>query len=235
MEFLLASLIVMAGAMVQTALGFGMAVIAAPLLVLVDPRLVPGPLVFCALILALEMTRKNRQNLDMRGLVSAFAGRVPGTMLGVWLLSFLSAEALSVSVGGIVLIAVLLSVASFTIKPTRVTLFIAGVLSGVFGGSTGIGGPPMALLLQHDDADRIRANLSGFFIFGSVVSLVSLTVAGHFGLEELKYSLLMTPAVVIGYRICRRLPLHEWECYMRPAILAICSVSGVLAMARGWF
>ena len=44
MVLLLAALACFVGAYVQTAIGFGMAIVAAPILFYLDPTLVPGPL-----------------------------------------------------------------------------------------------------------------------------------------------------------------------------------------------
>ncbi|MYC59884.1 MAG: sulfite exporter TauE/SafE family protein, partial [Gammaproteobacteria bacterium] len=49
MEVIIPVLIVVAGSFVQTAIGFGLAVIAAPLLFFIDPAYVPAPITVAAL------------------------------------------------------------------------------------------------------------------------------------------------------------------------------------------
>ena len=53
MELFIAMALVCVGAYVQTATGFGLAVIAAPVLFFVNPALVPAPVTVCALALSL--------------------------------------------------------------------------------------------------------------------------------------------------------------------------------------
>ena len=52
MDVLLACFVVMIGAFVQTAIGFGLAVIAAPILYFIHPYYVPAPITTCALVLS---------------------------------------------------------------------------------------------------------------------------------------------------------------------------------------
>ena len=70
------------GAAVQGAVGFGMALLAAPLLVLIRPELVPGPLLINGLALTLLVARRERDSIDLFGVKWALVGRVPGVALG---------------------------------------------------------------------------------------------------------------------------------------------------------
>ena len=47
----MASAVVAIGATVQASVGFGLALISTPLLVLIDPQLVPGPMIFASMLL----------------------------------------------------------------------------------------------------------------------------------------------------------------------------------------
>lgn len=233
MDYFLASFLVMIGAVVQTAFGFGMAVVAAPLLIMIEPRLVPGPMVVAALVQCVLMMLQNRRELDVRGLSSAFVGRIPGSIAGVYLLTLFSTQMLSIAVGGIVLLAVALSLSKWTVRPTPKTMFWASMASGICGSATSIGGPPMALLMQHEQATRIRANLAGYFIYGCCISLIALVAVGRFGAEEFKMSLMLIPGSLLGFYLCRWIPLYRIESQMRPAILGICTLCGLFSITRG--
>ena len=124
MEYFLASLIVLVGSVVQTAFGFGIAVVAAPLLIVLEPRLVPGPLVVAALAQCVLMMVQNRRELDIRGLGSAFVGRLPGSAMGAFLLTLFSTQMLSIAVGFIVLLAVVVSLSRLKVRPTPATMFL---------------------------------------------------------------------------------------------------------------
>ena len=50
-EWLIAAAVLFVGAAIQGGLGFGMNLIAAPLLLLLDPRMVPGPSIGTAVVM----------------------------------------------------------------------------------------------------------------------------------------------------------------------------------------
>ncbi|GAL09763.1 hypothetical protein JCM19233_740 [Vibrio astriarenae] len=175
---LIAMGLIFLGSFVQSAIGFGLAIVAAPLLFQVDPIYVPGPICFVALFISILNAMQNRANIEIGGLKMALLGRIPGSLAGAWLLLVVSGEQLSLLLGVIVLLAVVISLLPFRIEPTPRRMGIAGFFSGFFSTSSAIGGPPMALLLQHQDAGKLRGNLSAFFVFSSIISLLILTLVG---------------------------------------------------------
>src|SRR5687768_7921335 len=78
------------GALVQGTIGFGLAVFSAPLLTLIEPRMVPGPLLLATFVLTLLVVLRDRQAIDLAGVKWALVGRVPGVLLGAGLLAFLA-------------------------------------------------------------------------------------------------------------------------------------------------
>ncbi|USE36160.1 sulfite exporter TauE/SafE family protein [Endozoicomonas sp. SCSIO W0465] len=233
MEYILAILLSILEAIVQTAFGFGMGAVIAPMLLMLNPLFIPGPLMLAVLIQCLLMAAKNWRDLDAHGLESAFVGLIPGTLMGVWLLSTVSEEVLSIIVGAVVLLAVFVSSTQLNIKPTPATMFIASMVSGVFASSTSVSGPPMALVMQHEDSGHIRANLAGYFVISSILSILAMIPVGHFGWEQLKLAFILMPGTLLGFYLCMKLPLHKWERFMHPAIMILCSLSGSLALAKG--
>jgi uncharacterized membrane protein YfcA len=230
-ELLAASVLVFLGAMVQSAVGFGLAIVAAPLLYLIDPRLVPGPILLLALVLSALNVWRNRAGLAVRELGSAVVGRVPGVLLALWLLQVMPTRMLSLVLAAAVLLAVAISIAPVRLTPTPRRLLVAGFASGFMGTSTSIGGPPMALLYQHAVGPRIRANLNGYFVIGSLMSLIGLAAIGRFGFPELYTSLALLPAAVAGF-LLSRFTLPWWDRgAIRPVLLILCAIAaaGVLA------
>ncbi len=210
-----------------------MGAVIAPWLLMINPLFIPGPLMLAVLVQCLLMATENRKNLDIRGLESAFIGRIPGTIIGIWLLTLVSEEVLSIFVGALVLLGVFVSITRFNIKPTQTNMFLASLASGVFASSTSVGGPPMALVMQHEDSGHIRANLAGYFIFGSIISILAMIPVGHFGWEQLKLSFILMPGTLLGFYLCTKLPLQRWERFMHPGIMILCALSGSLALVKG--
>jgi uncharacterized membrane protein YfcA len=230
MDIVVAVVLVFVGAFVQTAVGFGLAVIAAPVLFFINPDLVPAPVTVCALVLSLINAWAFRDGVSLQGLKAAVIGRVPGSMAGAGLLLLIDKDMLALWIGLSVLFAVVVSMSSLRWHPTPGRMMTAGFLSGFMGTSTSIGGPPMALLWQHQNLALIRANLAAFFVVSCLISLIILAPIGHFGMLHVWLSLPLLPATVLGYWVARktmhRLPARA----IRGGSLALCAISGVYAV-----
>ena len=62
-----------------------MALIAAPILLLIDPRLVPEPFLVAVLVVTVLMTRREWRNVKKTSIGWACAGSIPGTVIGAWI------------------------------------------------------------------------------------------------------------------------------------------------------
>src|SRR6516162_8170386 len=174
-----AGLFVALGGFVQSGIGLGLGLIAAPIVTLLDPTLMPGAMLVATAGLPLLILARETWHTDWRGASWALAGRVTGTAGGIWVLAAVSLRALGVVVGSMVLAVVVLSVVKAAVPRNRATLLTAGVISGVTGTATSIGGPPVALLYQSESGPRVRATLSLFFCVGNSIALIALATAGH--------------------------------------------------------
>ncbi len=218
------------GSFVQSSIGFGLAIVAAPLLFQLSPDYVPAPIVIVALFISLLNTLKNRSNIEIGGLKSALIGRVPGSVIGGGILTYISASTLSLWLGIAVLISLVISLLPFRLEPTKNRMALAGFLSGFMGTTSSIGGPPMALLLQHQDANAFRGNLSAFFLFSSMISLVVQFFVGFLTMKHILLTLPLIPAAWLGYRcalLCVKYMSKQW---IRWGALVLCLTSGIGAI-----
>ena len=226
MELALAAFVILIGSYVQSSIGFGLAIISAPLLFAIDPLYVPGPVTVCALTLSLANTYHHRKAVSLKGLQYAILGRIPGTVAGGFLLLWISHDALALWLGASVLLAVGLSLSRIVIRPSHPAMVTAGFLSGFMGTSSAIGGPPMALVMQHEGNDFIRANLAAFFIVRCIMSLIMLAAIDRFGAAELAASLPLPPATLIGYWIARKTMHRISHRRLRLFSLTLCALAG---------
>ncbi len=237
MEFdslnLMAIGLIFLGSYVQTAIGFGLAIVAAPLLILWSPEYVPAPICLVALFISLLNAFKHRSSVEIGGLKMALIGRIPGSIAGGAVLYFVSTDVLTLWVGALVLFAVVVSALPFRIEPTPRRMTLAGFFSGLFGTSSAIGGPPMALLLQHQEANQLRGNLSAFFVFSSIISLVVQIPAGFFTLHHLVITLPLLPAAGFGYWLAMKTTQSLPKEKIRIGALMLCFVSGFTAVVQG--
>lgn len=218
MELLLAIVVVIAGSYIQSSIGFGLAIIAAPVLFFIDPHYVPAPITVSAFTLSLVNAWSHRDSISLRGLKYAILGRVPGSMAGALLILSINQDLLGLWLGLSVLLAVVLSLSTVALTPTRGHMLTAGFLSGFMGTSSSIGGPPMALLLQHQETRFIRANLSAFFVVSCLMSLAMLAPVGYFGSREILLALPLLPGTLLGYWLAR----HTWH-LISPRLLRMSS------------
>ncbi|HYZ91890.1 MAG TPA: sulfite exporter TauE/SafE family protein [Actinomycetota bacterium] len=231
-QLAVASGVVALGAMIQGSIGFGVNVVAGPVLVLIDPELVPGPALVIAFLLTVLVWVRERGATDLGGFTWVFVGRVPGTVVGALTVAALPARGTAISLSAIVLIAVALSVAGWRVRRTRTALVGAGGVSGFFGTVSSVGGPPIALLYQDEAGRDVRGTLSSIFAVGALFSIVMLVAVGRFDFGELRTSLLLLPAVVAGFVVSRWTARLLDRGFVRPAILALCASSAVAALVR---
>lgn len=232
-ELIIAMLLIFLGSFIQSATGFGLAVVASPLLIMLSPQYIPGPIMIVGLFLALMNAFKYRATISIGELKHAVIGRIPGSFAGGALLYYIDIAQLSLLLGTIVLMAVFISLLPIKIYPTRKRLMFAGFLSGFFGTSSGIGGPPMALLLQHQQAHFIRANLSAFFVVSCTMSLLIQIPIGYMSLNHLYLSLPLLPASYLGYRAAMFYVHRLSQEVIRRASLVICFIAGLGAIYSG--
>jgi hypothetical protein len=231
-KLLAACAVMVIGSALQGAAGFGSALVAAPILTLIDPLLVPGPLLFCALVLTVLMSYRERQAMDVSGSKWGILGRLPGTFVALVVLTNVTQKEMMLTLGALVLFAVALSASGMHVNPTRWTLLSAGVLSGFMGTTASIGGPPIALLYQNAPGARLRSTLSGYFTLGTIMSLLVLAAVGRFGRHEFWSALALLPGVLIGFVLSTRtLPFLD-RGYTRAAVLTVSAVSGAIVILR---
>jgi uncharacterized protein len=227
-----AGLVVAVSALVQGVAGYGMALVAAPLLALVDPLLVPVPLILLTSVHAVLAVVRDGRHADWPGIGWAMLGRLPGTGLGVLAVVALSQWVFSLLVGLGVLACVVLSSLTWRPRPRPGSLLLAGLASGVGGTAASIGGPPIALLYQDAAGPRVRGTIGGYFVLGSVTSIAALAAAGQVTGESLASTALLTPFLLVGFALsgpARRVIDNGW---MRCAVLAVAAASAVLLLGR---
>ncbi|MDQ4118399.1 MAG: sulfite exporter TauE/SafE family protein [Actinomycetota bacterium] len=229
---LAAGTVVFAGALVQGAAGFGLAMVAAPLLALIDPALVPAPLLALTAVHAVAALVREVGDTDWRGVAWAMLGRVPGTVAGVTLVVALPPRVFAVVLASIVLACVALSVTPLRVRPTRRLLVAAGVVSGVSGTAASVGGPPVALLYQSESGPRIRATLAAYFALGTALSLGGLALGGAVTGTALLHGAVLVPFLVAGFLVSGPARRVLDRGGTRPVVIALSAVSALVLLAQ---
>lgn len=222
--------VLLAGCWLQSAAGFGMAVVAAPVIVLIKPEWVPYILVITALPLCLINMWNQRSGLEPKTMIVPMITRLPGTVIGAWILVHINMFWLQIAVSASVLMAVLISIRSVHFEATPGRLGLAGFVGGFMGTTTSIGGPPMALVMQHGNPLTVRANLSLYFAFSVMISILSYAAAGLLTREIILVSLSFLPCSLLGFALGVRSRVYVDGGRFRSILLIICSLAAVVAL-----
>ncbi|MGJ9412953.1 TSUP family transporter [Aeromicrobium sp. CF4.19] len=223
---------VLVGSLVQSVVGIGLGLTAAPVITLAAPQLMPGVMLILATTFPLVTLAREREDIDWRGLGWTVVPRVLGTVLGVWVVASVDERGLGIGVGLIVLAATVLTARTVVIPITRGTLSVAGFIGGVTGTASSIGGPPVALLYQHRPPRQIRTTLAVYFLVGSAISLVGLGIAGELRLDQLVVAACLLPVLLLGSLLSGPVRRAVAPSVIRPAVLVVCGTSAVVLLVR---
>ena len=228
-----ASLIVFVAANLQIATGMGFGMIAAPLLVLLDPLFAPAPILMVGLFLASAGAWPERKNIVPWEMVAGIGGRIIGSMIAIGLLLiFADEKSFYLLFGSLTLTAILLRALGLDVAFNKVNHWMLSTVSGLMGTITSVGAPPMAILYQGQSPSKIRPTLNALFLVSCVVGLVSLTLAGRVGLPHLISAACFLPGVVLGERTGRFFKTGDAAILGR-VLLLIAGAAALTLIVRG--
>jgi uncharacterized protein len=220
------------GSALQASVGIGLALLVVPLLALVDQSFIPGPMLLAGVMLASLTAYRERTAVDVAALRSSLIGLAIGTILGALALKLASGPHLDKVFGGLVLLAVLLSVSGYKFNATPRSLMVAGGAAGMMGAMVGIHGPPISLVFQNTQPRVARAMLGAFFSVAYLGAVAALAAFGLFGIPELVRAAILLPGVVVGLVAAPYLARHIDGKRLRLFILGIAAASGLLLLVH---
>jgi hypothetical protein len=229
---IVAAVITAVGAAVQGTVGFGYAIVTVPLLSLLDPRLAPVPQILTTIPLTFIAAWHERRHIDLKGAGWIAAGRLPGMALGALLVALASHRVLDLLIGASVAMGVGAVAWRVRVRRGRAVDFSAGVVSGVTGYVSGIGGPPIAILYRDARGPAIRATLSALFAIGVLATVAGRLATGQITALDLTLGLLLAGPVVAGTWASRFLHRRVEGRMLRVAVLVLSAFAGVGLMLR---
>lgn len=230
---IVALLAVMLGGVIQGSIGFGFALVAVPTFTLLVPEVVPSGLLLIAVPMTITMAVREHGSIDFSGLFYSTVGRIVGTVAGLALLAMVEADSLALLVGGMIVLAVALSLFAAPTEVAWGTGVAAGFASGVMSTAAAIGGAPMALAYQSRPGTELRSTLAASFVLGTLMSLAALALTGRVDGGHVIFALQMIPAMLAGLLLSRYLKPWLDARWLRPAVLCFAGIAGVLAIAQG--
>jgi uncharacterized protein len=226
-------LILFFATLVRSALGFGEALIAVPLLALVMPIEVAAPTaVLVSITVAFVIVLQDWRRVHLRSAGWLVASTFLGIPLGLLLLKKLPESIVDIILGVVVAAFSVYSLASRSdreLKDDRLA-GVFGFAAGVLGGAYGMNGPPLAIYgsLRRWSPEHFRATLQAYFLPASAAGMAGYWIAGlwtpsvnHFYLDSLPGVLI---AVFLGRAINRRLSGRRFISWIHACLIAIGAV-----------
>lgn len=228
-----ALVVVFFAAIVQIGLGMGFGLTAAPLLALLDPALVPAPMLVLGFVTASWGAWRERGGIVWREVGLGSVGRIAGVAGGALVLAVLvDHKTFLLIFGGLIALAVILSASGWRLAFTARSLLAMSTVSGLMGTITSVGAPPMALIYQHRGVAHARPTMSAFFALGCLLSLGGLFASGWAGPRDLVLALALAPAMLAGL-VAAGLMRGRFDTRFRPALLVISGSAAVMLILRG--
>ena len=227
-----------AAGLIQGFSGFGVVLVALPLMALIVDVKIAIPLVLMLgmvvnIILAVQLAR----NIEIRECLPLIVMSLPGIPLGVYTLKAVGTRPLEMLVG----VVVLLTVGMFMfLKPGARKLskgwgWIAGLAAGFLGGSIGAAGPPVVIYtsLQPWAKHKIKSTMVGFFFMIGLGIIVIHLFSGIITPTVWRYwSICLGPlglGVILGIRLYSR---SNVTVYQRVVMLLLAFL-GLLLLLKG--
>jgi len=226
------------GGLVNGLSGFGYAIVALGVWLLVLPPSVAGPLVILSIIGSnLQAMPRIWPHINLRRTAPFVGGGVVGVPVGVALLSVISVMAFKVTVA----ISILLFLVAMLVLGPRVKLpataerfnIAIGLLGGLAGGLAGMAGvaPTIWATLLRWDKPTKRGVFQSFNLTMAVLSFFTLLWVGFITLDLFKLALVAVPVSMasawVGVRIFERLG----EAQFQGLLMGILGASGISILA----
>jgi uncharacterized protein len=229
-------IILFIAALIRSALGFGEALIAVPLLAFCLPLKVAAPLaVLVSITIASIVIVQDWKKIHLYSTGWLVLATLFGIPIGLLFLTSSHPRAVKVALGIIIMAFSAYSLMGRTSiqlrRDNRIWLLVFGFFAGVLGGAYGMNGPPLAIYgaMRRWSAQHFRATLQAYFLPASVIGMGGYWVAGlwipavtHYYLLSLPVTL---PAVFLGRVINHRL---HGEAFLNYVYLGLAGVGSLL-------
>ncbi len=215
--------------LLRSALGFGEALIAVPLLAFVLPVTVAAPVaVLISITVAALVVAQDWRHVHLRSAVHLVLTTLAGIPLGLLLLRSVSEPVAKAVLG--VLVA---GFAGYSLRRRgshELTddrhAWLFGLSAGVLGGAYGMNGPPLVMYgaLRRWSPEHFRATLQGYFLPASVMGMIGYWAAGLWTPAVSRYYLVSLPtslvAIALGRMINRRFDARRFFVYVHAGLIA---------------
>lgn len=184
--------------------GFGYALIATPLLSMVVPlKTTIIFILFLTMIMRVFTMYTTFKDMDIKTVATVSVGCLIGIQPGSWVLNYLSAPTLGLYLSVALLFFITLNIINFRFVIKRQTLgrLGCGIVSGFFGASTSVSGPPIVLYFLNEDMEKnlMRSNMTWIFGFTLLSTAITYFFTGAYNfVEDWTVFYYLVPANLVG-------------------------------------
>lgn len=234
--------VIIVASVLQGITGFGSALIAAPLLLLVlDKTTSVISLSFVSIALNAFLFIAIKYPLDKKTLYRIILPSLLGLPFGIFVLRHLDISILRILAGLLsIVFAVLLFGKSFQIKRTRLVRMLSGFFSGVLHTSIGVSGPPVVLLLARENTEKneMRRTLALLFFIMSVASIILFFFTKDLTQKAINFGIYGIPAAFLGAYIGNLISKKVSQKQFILSVFILISITIIVALYsgfKGWF
>ncbi len=219
------------GSAVQGVAGFGMGLLSVPLMLHFLPTTTVPPL---ALVVGTFLDAiflwNLRRFVSWHLVLPVLLGSAFGVLPGIWLLKTVPVGPFKLGAGLLIAGSGALLLFGFSCPVKNLFLrLIVGFIAGVFNGSLGVPGAPVAFFLTAGDVqkDVFRASISALFLALNIITLAVMAQQGVLTVPLLRTSMTALPAIFVGSFIGLRLAKFVPQQIFRRIVTLLIIASGV--------
>ena len=223
---------------IRSALGFGDALIAMPLLAMLVGLQIATPLTaMAATQIASTLLIRSWKKVDIKAAWRLVITTWIGIPVGIYFLKA-APELVVKSLLGIIITGFGLYNLIIPNLPKLVNenwAYLTGFIAGILGGAYNTNGPPVVIygILRRWDSEKFRATLQGYFLPTGLAILITHGLAGMWTTQVVKLYLYSIPviilAVLVGGKINKLIPQGKFD----KIIYGFLVVIGILLIIRG--
>lgn len=225
---------VVVAAAVQGVTGSGFGIVAAPVLIVLWPQVIPGTLLWLATAVCTLTAARERSHIDWPFVQRCCAAAVPGTAVGFAIAEALPAHILMMCVGTVVVASGIAGLAGARVPITGGTTLVAGVGAGMLNYLAALPGPPVALTYRGPSAATVRSTLSAIFAVLSVATLALLAAGNRSSPHDAAVAGLLLGPVLVGFAVAIPLSRRVSATTVSRAALMLSVLGGAALVIRTW-
>ena len=235
-SYLLILAILFVSAFIHSTLGFGQALIAMPLLLMIVELKTATPLgAFVLMTIGTVILVKNWRVADLNAAWRLVLSSCFGIPMGIFMLKGVPEELMKVFLGILVILFSLYNIAkrhlkiidSHRIGAGSALAYLFGFLAGVLGVAYNTSGVIITIYatLRHWSPDRFRSTLQSYFVFTGLLILASHALAGLWTPDILRLYATSLPLVLVGIflggKLNRFIPQGQFDGYVNVGLLVM--------------